>query len=39
MIFEEDIRVEDLRRFSAFRLINAMMPFEEQADIPVENVR
>lgn len=38
-IFEGDIRAEDLNRFRFFRLINAMMPFGDQADIPVENIR
>jgi len=39
MIRTADIRVEDLRYFRKARLINAMIRFEDQLDIPVENIK
>ena len=38
-IREADVRVEDLHKYKYFRLINAMMDFGEQEDIPVQNIR
>lgn len=34
-----DIRVEDLKYFDKARLINAMIRFEDQLDVPVENIK
>jgi 4-amino-4-deoxychorismate lyase len=37
-ISEADITVNDLKKYTSARLINAMLPFEEGIDIPVENI-
>lgn len=34
----EDIKVDDLRRFSVVRMINAMIDLEESLDIDVQNI-
>jgi len=37
-IFTGDIRPDDLKTFQAFKLINAMLDFEEQPAIDIENI-
>jgi phosphate starvation-inducible protein PhoH len=38
MIIEAQIKVTDLPQFQKARLINAMLPFESEIDVPVENI-
>ncbi len=37
-IKEIEIRPEDLQNYQSFKLINAMLDFDEQMEIPVENI-
>lgn len=38
IIKEKSIRVTDLQRFSSLKLINAMLPFSQSADIQTDNI-
>lgn len=38
-IKEQIIKIEDLSKFKSFRLINAMMDFEDQNEIDIKNIR
>jgi len=37
-IVEQEIKTTDLKYFRSARLINAMLPFESEMDIPIENI-
>jgi 4-amino-4-deoxychorismate lyase len=39
LIEEADILVDDLKKYTVARLINAMLPFRTATDIPMQNIR